>query len=92
MAELVENYFADGWRERTLACPCGWEGDSRGMAMELHDAVTDYACPTCGNLLLIVSHPDLAQVRQAAAAGHAEAVAQLAIVEEALARFPPAAD
>lgn len=61
MAELVEDYFADGWRERTLACPCGWEGDSRGMAMELHDAVTDYACPTCGNLLLIVSHPDLAQ-------------------------------
>ncbi|MFT3669242.1 MAG: hypothetical protein QM795_11835 [Pseudoxanthomonas sp.] len=92
MAELVEDYFADGWRERTLACPCGWEGDSRGMAMELHDAVTDYACPTCGNLLLIVSHPDLAQVRQAAAAGNAEAAGQLAIIEEALARFPPAAD
>jgi hypothetical protein len=90
MAELVEDYFADGWRERALACPCGWEGDSRGMAMELHDAVTDYACPTCGNLLLIVSHPDLARVRQAAAAGNAEAAGQLAIIEEALARFPPA--
>ena len=67
MAELVADYFADGWRERSLACPCG-------------------------NLLLIVSHPDLAQVQRAAAAGNAEAVAQLAIVEEALARFPPAAD
>ncbi len=75
-----------------LACPCGWEGDSRGMAMELHDAVTDYACPACGNLLLIVSHPDLAQVRRAAAAGHPEAIDQLAIVEEALGRFPPASD
>ena len=83
MAELVENYFSDGWRERTLACPCGWEGDSRGMAMELHDAVTDYACPTCGNLLLIVRHPDLAQVRAAAAAGHPEALQQLALLEEA---------
>lgn len=92
MAELVADYFADGWRERSLACPCGWEGDSRGMAMELHDAVTDYTCPSCGNLLLIVSHPDLAQVQRAAAAGDAEAVAQLAIVEEALARFAPAAD
>jgi len=92
MAELVLDYFAAGWRERVLACPCGWQGDSRAMAMELHDAVTDYACPACGNLLLIVSHPDLAQVRQAAARGHEEALAQLALVEEALARFPPAGD
>ena len=42
------------WRTRRLACPCGWEGDSRAMAMELHDQVTDYACPQCGNLLMIV--------------------------------------
>ncbi len=91
MAELVPDYFTAGWRERDLACPCDWHGDSRAMAMELHDAVTDYACPRCGNLLLIVSHPSLDQVRAAAAAGNAEAAVQLAIIEEALDRFPPGA-
>lgn len=89
MAELVSDYFTAGWRERALACPCDWRGDSRAMAMELHDAVTDYACPACGNLLLIVSHPSLDQVRAAATAGNEEAMAQLTIIEEALARFPP---
>ncbi|MBD9468695.1 hypothetical protein [Pseudoxanthomonas sp. PXM01] len=92
MAELVPDYFTAGWRERALACPCSWQGDSRAMAMELHDAVTDYACPACGNLLLIVSHPSLDQVRAAATAGNGEALAQLAIIEEVLARFPPGAD
>ncbi len=90
MAELVSDYFTAGWRERALACPCGWHGDTRAMAMELHDAVTDYACPACGNLLLIVSHPTLEQVRNAAAAGNAEASTQLAIIEEAQRRFPGA--
>lgn len=90
MAELVADYFAAGWRDRTLSCPCGWQGDSRAMAMELHDAVTDYACSQCGNLLLIVSHPTLEQVRAAAGAGHDEALAHRAIIEEALVRFPPA--
>lgn len=84
----MADYFDTGWRERELACPCDWRGGSRAMAMELHDAVTDYACPQCGNLLLIVSHPTLEQVRAAAAAGNDEAATQLAIVEEALARFP----
>ena len=65
MAELVADYFTAGWRDRTLSCPCGWQGDSRAMAMELHDAVTDYACSQCGNMLLIVSHPTLEQVRAA---------------------------
>lgn len=87
MAELIQDYFAQGWRTRTVPCPCGWQGESRAMAMELHDRVTDYACPDCGNLLLIVSHPDLDQVRKAAAEGNAEALEQLSIVEEALRRF-----
>ena len=54
--------------------------------------VTDYACPQCANLLLIASHPSLEQVRQAAASGNEEAQQQLAIVEEALQRFPPNSD
>ena len=92
MAEIVHDYFAFGWRSRVLDCACGWQGDSKSMAMELHDDVTDYACPQCANLLLIASHPSLEQVRQAAASGNEEAQQQLAIVEEALQRFPPNSD
>lgn len=83
MAELLHDYFTPGWRERTQACACGWQGDSRAMQMDLQDEVTDYACPECGNLLLIVSHPDREQVRRAAAAGHPEAIQQLGLLEEA---------
>lgn len=83
MAELVPEYFVAGWRDRPLSCPCGWQGDSRAMAMELHEQVTDYACPDCGNLLLIVPHPTLEQVTRAAAEGHPEAIEQLALLEEA---------
>ena len=55
------------------------------MAMELHEEVTDYACPDCECTLLIVSHPGIDQVRQAAAEGNLEARQQLSIIEEALA-------
>jgi hypothetical protein len=85
MAGIVENYFRPDWRMRAVTCVCGWQGDSRSMVMQLHEEVTDYACPDCENTLLIVSHPDIEQVRRAAADGNAEAQQQLALVEEALA-------
>ena len=85
MAEIIHDYFTPGWRTRELTCVCGWQGESKSMAMELHEEVTDYACPACGNMLLIVSHPDIGQVRQAAADGNQEARQQLALIEEALA-------
>ena len=85
MAEIIRNYFTPGWRTDRLHCVCGWEGSSASMAMELHEEVTDYACPACENTLLIVSHPNMEQVQQAAAEGNLEAQQQLALVEEALA-------
>lgn len=85
MAIVIRNYFIPGWRTDRIGCECGWQGDSAQMRMELHEEVTDYVCPVCENTLLIVSHPDLDQVRQAAADGNAEAQQQLALVEEALA-------
>lgn len=87
MAELLQNYFTEGWRERVLECACGWRGDSRAMSMELHGEVTDYSCPSCASLVLIVSHPSLAQVQEAAAAGHPEARQHLALLDEARAHF-----
>ena len=83
MAETVASYFSADWRQRVIACPCTWEGDSRGMRMQLHETATDYACPACEATLLIVAHPDIEQVRQAAAEGNEEARMQLQIVEEA---------
>lgn len=87
MAELLHDYFTAGWRDHERDCACGWRGDSREMAMELHADVTDYACPACANLLLIVSHPSLEQVQAAAARGNAEAIQQLALLEEARAHL-----
>ena len=84
MAEIIRNYFTPRWRTDRLDCVCGWEGASADMQMELHEDVTDYACPACENTLLIVSHPNMDQVQQAAAEGNAEAQQQLALVEEAL--------
>ena len=95
MAEVIEDYFCSGWRERALDCPCGWQGQSREMRMELQETVTDYACPRCEATLLIVAHPDLARVRRAAADGNEEARMQLEIVEEAQLYFasrPPDSD
>ena len=83
MAEIIRNYFTPGWRTDRISCACGWEGDSAMMRMELHEEVTDYICPACESTLLIVSHPDMEQVRQAAAEGNVEAQQQLALVEEA---------
>ena len=85
MAEMIRNYFTPGWRKDRLHCVCGWEGTSANMQMELHEEVTDYACPACECTLLIVSHPGIDQVRQAAAEGNLEARQQLSIIEEALA-------
>ncbi len=94
MAELLRDYFTGGWRERVLECACGWRGDSRAMVMDLHDEVTDYACPQCANLLLIVNHPGLEDVRRAAEAGHPEAREHWAILQsaglETDSRDPPA--
>ncbi len=85
MAEIVANYFSAGWRQRVITCPCAWEGATRAMRMELHETATDYACPQCEATLLIVAHPDMEQVRAAAADGNIEAQQQLALVQEALA-------
>ncbi len=84
MTATLTNYYQPGWRAQHHTCPaCNWQGDSRQMEMELHDEQTEYACPHCEFPLLVVMHPDLAQVQAAAAAGNAEAQEQLAILASA---------
>ena len=84
MTITVSDYYQNGWREDLHNCPaCEWKGSSRQMEMELHDEQTEYACPHCEFLLLVVMHPDLAQMQTAAAAGNTEAQEQLAILASA---------
>lgn len=87
MPELVNDYYLAGWRHQRRACAaCEWEGDSGQMTLEPHEDFSEYHCPQCEDIMLVVRHPDLGQVRAAAAAGHREAMEQLAVVEEYLAR------
>lgn len=84
MTTTLTDYYHPHWREQRHTCPaCDWQGDPRQMEMELHDEQTEYACPHCEFPLLVVLHPDLAQVQAAAAAGNAEAQGQLAILASA---------
>ena len=81
MGTTVENYFPPGWRERLHTCAAGgWKGNARAMVMELDEDATEYDCPVCENPLLVVMHPDMAQVQAAAAEGNAEAQEQLEII------------
>lgn len=83
MPLLIDNYFQNGWRHQRLTCDaCEWQGDSRAMALEPDAEQSEYSCPQCEDILLIVQHPDLAQVQAAAAAGNAEAIEQLALLQE----------
>ena len=84
MTTTLTDYYQPHWREQRHICPaCDWQGDSRQMEMELHDEQTESACPQCEFPLLVVLHPNLAQVQAAAAAGNAEAQEQLAILASA---------
>jgi len=80
---VVQDYFAPEWRSLPLDCACGWGGHTGLMQMQPTAEASTYACPQCSFELLVVVHPDLAQVRQAAARGHGEAIEQLALLEEA---------
>ncbi len=81
MAITVFDYYQPGWREQSHACPaCEWQGDSRQMEMDLREEQTEYSCPRCELPLLVVQHPDLEQVKAAAANGNEEALQQLAIL------------
>ena len=87
MPELVNDYFQPGWRHHRRACAaCEWEGDSSQMTLQPHEDLSEYLCPRCEDIVLVVRHPDLAQVQAAAAAGHSEAIEQLALLQDYLDR------
>ncbi|MFO0821191.1 MAG: hypothetical protein U1A77_24820 [Pirellulales bacterium] len=77
MAEIC-NYYDGEWRSKSFTCPnCNWLGSVGDMHMATHAELADYSCPRCGKMILIVSYPTIAEIRAAAAAGNAEAAAEL---------------
>lgn len=76
-------YFGN-WRQRTFICPaCGWRGLVAKMEREARrDLTTDASCPDCGKMLVLINPATGDEVREAAAAGNAEAAAMLAQVAE----------
>jgi hypothetical protein len=81
MTLSIDNYYAPGWRDTPHQCAaCDWQGSVAAMELEPHREQSEYSCPACECLLLVVAHPNLAQVQAAADAGHAEAIEQLALL------------
>ena len=82
MTLTIDNYYADGWRQAPHTCSaCEWSGPLAALELEPHREQSEYSCPQCECLVLVVAHPDLAQVQAAAAAGHPEAIEQLALLD-----------
>jgi hypothetical protein len=73
-------------RDEVLTCPdCGWSGRA-GDNVEYHSAVFDVTCRDCEKMLVIVRvEVDLEETREAAEAGHPEAIEALAKMEAHLA-------
>ena len=57
--------YHDDWKARHYTCTdCDWTGQGSALQVgEFFDALSEYDCPTCGNTLLLVSHPTLGEAR-----------------------------
>ena len=85
MPHLIGHYYQPNWRTDPFVCAaCDWQGDSRAMTLQPHEDLSEYLCPHCEDIVLVVRHPDLEQVRAAAQAGHPEAQEQLALLQQYL--------
>lgn len=79
---LLLDYYEYNPHER-LTCPnCSWIGQAEQATLDHHEELFDVSCPRCEKMLLIVGYPTLEQIREAAAAGNAEAIAQLSEIEK----------
>lgn len=83
---LLLDYYEYEERER-LACPeCRWSGLAGNARLGYHEELFDVSCPNCTKILLIVGYPTLQETKDAAAAGNAKAISDLAELEQARAR------
>lgn len=80
MSAIRFNYY-DDWRNSILTCPvCGWQGRWEQANINHHSELMDAECPKCDShppMLAIVSYATGAETKQAAKAGHPEAMREL---------------
>ena len=60
---------------------CGWTGTAQEAFGEIYRELTDFRCPDCDRLILIVPHVTVAEMREYAAAGNEKAIRELADFE-----------
>lgn len=67
------DYFE--WRRSSSSCNCGWSGPNSDLSdFETFNELFEYFCPRCNTKLGLVTYPDHAQIRAAAAEGDDEAI------------------
>lgn len=60
----IANYYGD-WKTSQYQCAkCAWVGQGNALAVgELFAELAEFDCPACGEAMLLVSHPTLAESR-----------------------------
>lgn len=77
----VVTYFVDyfEWRRSSSSCSCGWSGPNSNLSnFETFNELFQYSCPRCRTKLGLITYPDHAQIRAAAAQGDEEAICMAA--------------
>ena len=55
MPHLIAHYYQPGWRTDPFVCAaCDWQGDSRAMTLQPHEDLSEYLCPHCEDIVLVV--------------------------------------
>jgi hypothetical protein len=84
MPARILTYYDDDWRSQHADCPdCDWSGTAAEMDSEIYRELTEFSCPTCDRILLIVAHPTRGEIERAAARGVKEALQHLALIRRA---------
>jgi hypothetical protein len=80
-AATTRNYY-DYDECEPIECPqCHWTGLADEGAREYYHDLFDVSCPRCDKMLLIISHPTIAETKAAAAAGNPSALEAIPHVE-----------
>ena len=86
----MPSYFT--YPTTTFTCPCDWTGLGSELKLgETFSELAEYDCPRCESKVVRISFPTSGEIREAAAAGNAEAITELARLDEGGAIVPGSA-